>query len=606
MTKRPLKILGFIIVFASLVFFISVLLLKIYGPQYLIPYVSDKVQEETKGRYTISINADSIKVHLISLSLNLGYTEFKRDSAVSQYSGIDFLDKFDVHATFQSFRINVFKLISFLIIDEIVVNRILLDQPVIVIRKNIHYNPDAEINLATDSLPVRSINYDVDSVLADSLAWEEFHHSRNTFTPNIQVNELHIKNASFLFYDGRKTKPIQEVHGLDLIVKKFIRGDKDDIEVDDAKIYIDSASFLVSKNIARLQVKGLDINPESIHLDQLHFGHIVNPYRINKIKRFRASWLNINIENIDIKGIHPEELISDSILNIDRLSMDYVNLHLFKDKEEMVINPAYKALPAEQIRTIPIPIEIDTIDIINADLLIEMEAPKAIKPGRLVINNLQGQILNVTNIPSKLESNSTMVFNSKCRIEDTIKVNLDFEFDLSSLEDKYSVTCGVQSFGASVMNPFLGSQFFIEFPKGEIDRLHFEFKGNNKVNVGTMDLEYHDLSLRKLKDYEKYIEGKPNTGLLAGLGNLLMPRNRSIDDKQYKQGVIYYEKEYNRDVIHCTIMSLVSGIASSVGLESKNLEKRQSQASELDESDIQQSAEDAQKKAEKARQKEDK
>jgi hypothetical protein len=65
--------------------------------------------------------------------------------------------------------------------------------------------------------------------------------------------------------------------------------------------------------------------------------------------------------------------------------------------------------------------------------------------------------------------------------------------------------------------------------------------------------------------------------------------------------VIYYEKEYNRDFIHGTIMSLLSGAESSFGLKTKNLEKREEEAAQLDATDTEQSAQKALEKAEKAR-----
>ena len=108
------------------------------------------------------------------------------------------------------------------------------------------------------------------------------------------------------------------------------------------------------------------------------------------------------------------------------------------------------------------------------------------------------------------------------------------------------------------------------------------------------------------KEYQKYIEGKPNTGFIAGVGNILIPSNRSRQTKGYKQAVIYYEKEYNRDFVHGNAMSIVSGLASSVGFGSKNLGKKQQKASQLDETSTLNSAEKALKKAEDAAGKENK
>jgi len=604
MIRKLLKFTGAFILFICLLVVAASILLRIYGPKYFIPYVINQVQEVTNGRYILSINSDSVKIHMISMSLDLGYTEFKRDSAVEDYSGVPLLDKFDVHATFESFRIDAFKLITFLISEKIMIHRILLDQPSIVIRKNIHYDLEKETAVSTDSLPPQSINYDADSVLADTLAWEEFHQSRDALTPHIEINEFQISKASFAFYDGHKTNPMQEVHGLDFKVKRFISDDEDDIEVEDAEIHIDSASSLVSKNIARLTVKGVYLHPDSVHINFLHFGHIVDRYRINRIKGFRASWLNIGVEDIEIQGLHPGKMISDSILNIDKASIGNVNLYLFKDKEELVINPAHKALPPEQLRSIPLPLLVDTVEIEKGKFTIDMQAAKAIKPGSITLDHFHAKILNITNIKEELANNPMMQLSADFVVMDSAKLNLDARFKIDSPEDRYWLSCQSKPFNASILNEFLGSQFFIEFPRGDITHLTFEFEGNNKANVGTMDMEYTNLKVQKLKDYEKYIEGKPNTGFIAGVGNLLIPRNRSHEHKNYKPAVIYYEKEYNRDFIHGTVMSLLSGVTSSLGFASKNLQKKEEKAGQLTEADTEKSAEIAVQKAEEAEKKE--
>ena len=600
MTRKLLKLTGIFIAVIFIFLVVGDLLFRIYSPKYFIPYIIEQVQKETNGRYTLAISSDSVSVRLLSMNLNLGHTEFKRDSSVKTTSGIEFLDKFDVHAQFGSLKLSALHLVKFLFNNKIRVEEVILQRPAIVIKKNTDYHSDGIGNEKQVSIPPATINYEADSILADTIAWDEFHPSRDVVTPYIRIDTFRIEKASFVFYDGRKNYPIQEVYGLDFNLIGFVSDEKDDIEVEDASVHIDSASSLDNKNIARLKVKGVQIYPDSVHLDQLHFGHIVDPYRINRIKGFRASWLNIDVENININGINSAKLFSDSVLNLEKTSIGFVNLYLFKDKENPVINPAHKALPPEQVRNIPVPVMLDTVIINNGRFVIDMEAPKANKPGRLILDDFNVQILNITNIPVEMEKNPNMNFNAYFKLDDSIKVDLKADFLIPSSEDQFHVTCDVQPFNVTTLNNFLGSQFFIEFPSGIIKNIHFEYDGNNKANVGTMDMEYENLKVRKLQDYQKYIEGKPKTGFVVGMGNILIPTNRSIQSKNYKQAVIYYEKEYNRDFIHGTIMSLVSGVASSLGFASKNLEKKQQEASELDETSIQLSEEKAQQKAKKA------
>ena len=169
------------------------------------------------------------------------------------------------------------------------------------------------------------------------------------------------------------------------------------------------------------------------------------------------------------------------------------------------------------------------------------------------------------------------------RLMDQIPLVLDYKLKLDAEDDQFWTSCTVEPFEASILNGFLGSQFFVQFKSGKIDRLHFEFEGNKKANVGSMDLEYSALKVQKLQGHEKYIQGKPKTGFLASMANMFIPTNRSMDQKNYKTAVIYYKKEYNRDIIHGTIQSLISGIMSSVGFATKNLEKQQAKAAALDE-----------------------
>jgi len=600
MNRKILKVFGILITVLLILLVVLGLALRIYGPKYLVPYVVKEVREATNGRYMLSVNADSVNVHLISLSLNLGFTEFKRDTTVDEYCGIPMLDKFDVTANFNTFSIQSLELWKFLLDKRIVVNTVSLDQPSIRFVKNLDYNRIKSEAAKSDSIPPQSLSARDEEMLADTLTIEEFRDSKKKINAYVRVKDFKVNDAHFALYDGRKRYAIQEVYGLDVELDDFRLKRDGSRKVADAFIHIDSASTLVSKNIARISLKGIDLQQDTIKIDQFHYGHIVDRYAINRIKGFRASWLDANITDIDIHGIHTDDLIGDSVVNIDMASIGNVDLYLFKDKEELIINPDYKPLPTEQIRKIPLPLLFDTLQIANGDIIVDMEASQAIAPGRITLNNVGVDILNLTNIKELLEQKPEMKMHATFDIMDSAAIDFNASFNVNSLEDEFHVSCAVSPFNASILNDFVGSQFFIEFADGDIHSLNFQFDGNNKANVGTMDFEYQNLKVRKLKDYQKFIEGKPKTGFIAGVGNILIPSKRSMDSKGYKTAVIYYEKEYNRDFVHGTIQALLTGVESSLGILSKNLDKRQSQAEQLSEEDVAKSAEKAKEEVEKA------
>lgn len=594
--KKIVKIFSIIAASFLLFLVLFLFLFRIFSPSYLVPYLIKQVEEETNGRYALSVNSDSLRIRFVSMTVRLGQTEFRRDSSVNDLSGIEFLDKFDVDASFESFDIHALNMLRYIFSEKFIVDQISLKKPKIIIKKNRAYLPAT--NSENQKAEIKS-SYLADSVLADTLAWGEFKSSGGLMLPHLIVEQFEIADAHFSFYDGRKKYPVHEVNGFTFNVKGFELIEQSGFNIIDGSIHIDSASSLLSKNTARLRIQGMDLDPEAFHIDSLHFGHVVDKYRINRIKGFRASWLDISVLDINITGLHPNRFISDSVVLIDKASIGEVYFNLFKDKSEPKINPEYKPLPQEIIRNIPAKIEIDTIEILDADLIIDMQAPKANVPGQITLLKSTGLITNLSNVAEELEKNPFMEIQLKTMVMDKIPVTIDYKMNMNSEEDQFWASCKIKPFEASILNGFLGSQFFIEFKSGYVDNLEFNFEGNNKANVGEIDFEYTKLKIQKLKGYESYIAGKPKTGFISAVGNILIPNNRSKNDKKYKTGAIYYEKEFNRPLVHVTIMSVLSGVLSSMGLTSRNLEKQKEKADALDSTAIQKSEETVIKQTEK-------
>ena len=602
--KKLIKIFGIVSGVLALFFILLLLIIKIYSPGYLVPYAMEQVKDKTNGRYKLVVNSDSLQVHFISMSVNLGKTEFKRDTSVETYSDIPFLNQFDVDLSFESFKIQSLNLLRYAYSGRVSVDQIRLNSPSIVIKKNRSYvkpantEQDEQAAKLNDEVPSED-----DSTLADTRAWGEFRSSGGHLLPHIHIDQFIIEQANFQFYDGRNPNPIHEVYGLTFEIDGFELAKKSDIEIEDASLSIDKASSLLSKNTARLSLAGVNLYPDRFQIDSLHYGHIVDKYKINAIRGFRASWLDVGVRNIDISGLHPGQFISDSTILIEKASIDKVRLYLFKDKAEPVINPGHKPLPQAQIRNNATKLDIGTFEILDADLIVDMEAPTAEHPGQITLNQTKVEIMNITNIPDKLGEDPFLKVKANTRIMNKVPVQLNYRLKIDSEEDQYWASCSTDPFDVRILNGFVGSQFFIQFKSGHVDKFTFNFEGNNKANVGEMDFEYSDLRIEKLQGYGMYIEGHPNTGFLASVGNILLPNNRSSSDKNYKKGVIYYEKEFNRDMIHSTIMSLLSGISSSLGFSSKNLQKQRQKAASLNQESTLKAEEVAIQKAEKASQK---
>lgn len=562
--KTLIKISGILILTVLLLGLLVPVIIQQYGPAYVQKRLAKKVRTVTKNRYRLSI--DSLVIDPWTVSLRLVRLRFDRDTLSDHLSGIHVLDEYDVRVTLDEFLVEDFDLLRLLKGGDLDLNRIRLSGPSIRIQKIINYE-------ATQRA--------AEGIEADSSEFKVFSDSAARHIPVIEISSFSLENASFAFYDGKNENPELEVKGLSAGLSGF--HSKNIYPVLSAAPYIkvDTLSMPASKGIARLSATGLTMNDTTLHLDNIHYRHVIAPHQINNIKGFRANWLDFKGHDLDIHGIDYRLAADDSVLALRHIELGEFSLLLFKDKADSRINPAYKALPSKLIRNIPIPFEIDTLQLSQGYLDIQMEAETGNRPGRLVISDINAHISPLTNLPERLALNPFLDLHIKARMMDRGPVDLQGRIQVDSPEDYYEMRVSVGAMPLNSLNHFLGSQFLFEFTSGELQNMQLEYTGNNRYTKGTMGLEYTNLKIRKLKNFKQFRATQPNNGFLLSLANWIIPNDRRRDQRSYKTGIVYYEKPLNRDIVHVLVQSMLSGVVSNFGFGPASIETVEKRAAKL-------------------------
>ena len=579
MKKKLLKISGYVVAGIVVIVIGSLIYLKLAGPAFVKERMINRVANQTNGRYDLAI--ETLDFTFFPISLRMDGVSLKRNYVIKEYSGNPLLDKFNLDLRFKSLYINKFKVHRFLFGNTLKVDEFKWVEPSLVVRKNRNYDPDKTVQLQTDTTAIVARDSILaDTLLADADASEEFIEASRAVLPVLKLERLEVDNAYFAIYGGIVEEPVQEVKGLRLGLNEVRFKEDDDIPygVEGLSIEIDSAYTVVSEGAAKLGIAGLEVTPQKYHLDSVYFHNTVNRYRMNRLKGFRANWVDLRVKNLDVTGLDYAQMIADTAVLVNKIELERVYINLFKNKAEKRINPARQALPPELIRNIPVPVDVDSLLIRHATLHLDMQAPAAKAPGRLILDSIQVNINNMTNLPARLKEDSIMSVQIDARLMGVTPLSVGYKFEISDPADSFEVQGSLAPMNARVMNPFIGSQFFIEFKSGYFRTLDFSFKGNNKANVGEMDLEYNKLAFRKLSNYQQFVDKNPKLGFVSAAGTLVIPSNRSKSKKNYKKAVIYYEKEYNRDFIHGTVMSVLSGFMYSTGVTQQDLGKKRKKA----------------------------
>ena len=95
-----------------------------------------------------------------------------------------------------------------------------------------------------------------------------------------------------------------------------------------------------------------------------------------------------------------------------------------------------------------------------------------------------------------------------------------------------------------------------------------QLNANNAKATGRMNVYYNNLAIR-LFPTQPGTWNRIKTSLLTEVVSLLLPGSNPNADGKMKQGIIYFERDQTKGFFNFVWKSVLSGIKSSVGVNSK-------------------------------------
>jgi len=553
--KKGAKIAGTILGSLLVVCLLGMLLANSYGPERLLTYAKERVRQTTQGRYELRL--DTLDFNVFTLSVYLGDLRFQRDTSTDNYSGISLLDEHDLTIQFDDLTVDYFNLLRYVLRNEIKVDYFALTHPQFEIRQNPDYHPAAKRE---------------DSTVVDSTLLQDFTDSTASLMPTLLINKLKLEGASFAFYEAHWAEPLVQMKGFSATLRDLSSSADAPVSSEELSLRLDTLSAWVGHYTARVEVFGFSAVDTLLAIDSLHYGHVVSPQRLNEIRGFRASKLDVQAKDLAFRGMDYDLFLADTGWVFRRIEIGFVDFLLEKDQNEERINPQYKSLPTEALMESSLVFRIDTAVIRRARVRVAMQAPGAKAPGRLFLSQIRAHITNINHGPSIAE-NPQLRAHAEAYLMGEGQVNLNYRFPLDAGSHAFFVDGSLGPMSFEALNPFVSGLAFLRFASGRVNGMTFDFSGNESHTEGTLRLEYEDLKLAKLEDFQAVVDKNPRNGLLIGLANLIVPTHHLSTKRSYKPGEIYWEREYNRDIVHYSLQSLISGIISNLGFGPKNPEK---------------------------------
>ncbi|WP_090991734.1 hypothetical protein [Pedobacter insulae] len=474
------------------------------------PLLSDKIKEGVySGSYGLyRVDFRDIHLNLFTGSVVLDTVTLIPDTVA--YNRLKFLKKAPTHLF--RVKVNHLKLSRVGIMTayfkkRIEMNAIILDHP--------------SIDMIYHKVPKR-----IDTLVDDSTLYQQISKSLKS----IQVSTIKVIDANFDYYSG--SKKLNAVKHLSVNVK--------DVLIDSASQY-DTTRVLNAKNIGfelngyraptkdkmyTLKIDSVSgsINSRMLKVKGLQLIPMYPDLTFSRKYATQKDRYDFNFNSIEASGVDFIKLSNEGSLYARQIKIGPAKVQVFLNRALPLPNfDKGKNYPHNALKRLPIETVVETLSLNKVDIAYTEFNPKNNERGTLKLDNLTGNILNVTNDSLRLSKNNHAKADLTTYILGAGKLNVKIDFNLTDAAGSFSYTGHVSPFNMQILNPLSKSLGEVEIESGNVKQVDFHITANERGSKGKVQFLYTGLKIKLLKDDE---QGKAEKkGLLSFLANTILIKN---------------------------------------------------------------------------------
>lgn len=305
-------------------------------------------------------------------------------------------------------------------------------------------------------------------------------------------------------------------------------------------------SLAASKSDETLKINGLEFRPK--------YSKTVFPQKT----AFKLTRKHFEFSTIEMRGLNFDRLLKGDLV-ARHVAVQAPKLDAFQDQNEPPGAPVYKPTLQEALLKSSLTLHFDTVTMRDGSVRFEEIAPGKTESGVVEFSPLQVTALNVTNDLASIRRKPTMSISARAKFQKRAWVSSQFEMDLSS--PSYAFTCegSAEPMPFALFNGFLTPSANLHFEGGEIKKLSYQFRADNRSARGKMNLQYEGLDVAVQNELQE------KRKLLSELAELvLLIKNNRAGDDDFRLGEISVQRDRHKGFFNFWWRAIQSGLTSTV------------------------------------------
>lgn len=369
----------------------------------------------------------------------------------------------------------------------------------------------------------KKMNLDVKDILVSRVKGKitagtaQFKSNKKSNTSGIQfpilIRKVVLQNSDIVYSKNNQPLSFQDlnatVHDIQLVSKKDNAG----IEAKISNYTVSTKNFGYKTKFYNMTAGTLKLDQNKINVTAFSMQPLVSRAQFIRMIPVESDLYDIKASQITANGtwnlFSGQKLIRASNVTIRNADANIFRSKIPKD------DPKEKPLYSRMLRSIKIPMVVNTLNLKDSKLVYEEDTPESVGPGKLTFSNFN---MNVKNLNSaKIKGNPTRVdIKINCSFMNLAPLSVNWNFDVADQGDRFAISGRTTNLPATGINPFIRPYLHVT-ATGTIQEMLFNFRGNPKGLNGKFNLKHKDLKVTILDK-----ENREKKGFLTAVANLLV------------------------------------------------------------------------------------
>lgn len=275
--------------------------------------------------------------------------------------------------------------------------------------------------------------------------------------------------------------------------------------------------------------------------------------------QLQADYITVKGNEVQLNGFNTARWHNDSTIAIHHILVKNSVTDVSRDKR--LPDPAFipeKLMPTRLIGKIRIPFHIDSVSVVNSDVIYHETSKVTNRVGAIPLKEINGVLKNVTNRPTKVTD--SLVLKASTKLLGLHIQRLHYRESYADSLAGFHMLLKTSAVNLPELTQITNPMAAADIDGGYVKPILARIAGNKYASVGNMHFHYKDLKIRLLGHADT-----TRKSLLIKFENFVV--GKVLRKKNEEDTRIFYDRDPKKFIFGYWIKSIMSGVLTSVGVK---------------------------------------